>query len=786
MLKPRTRTLIWWLIFPLSAIVAIMVLGVLLRIAEPQAPDFKAPPLDSASPDAQVLLDRAFQFEVIGNYQKAEDLYNAVLALNDAPSTPYANEAIIRIASAQQSLAFRVRETTQQALVWFFDLFARGLLLFLIVGVVLTLFLFRKSGRDSISIVEFDDLTGMPQLQTSLPRAVGVALHRIQHIHMSATESSPFIADELDLPSTFAIGQKPPDFIDQIKQLNISAFDIPIPLEEILRYLQRLGQDRYELSGQITKAGNEVIVYAFVRHANDGTMHSTWRLTQTTENELSVMELAEKIAYNFLIYLSSKAQTSSWQQLASLTKALENLQYYRSDSSQQSRLDEAIKTLEELSLQDTEYIAAQYNLGLAYMEREQYKLALQLFTKLQENFKAAHLKYHLAYNIGVCHFQINAHPKDPVFARDNFMIITGGRKRDTLPGLSTKEAKQLLFLTFSGIAASYVREIGYYSKDERVRQNCYDEFVQAKKQALKFVTNSTDHLRCVLEAASAEADYHYGRYEEAETKLQNTIRLNPQYSQAYILLANVYEKLNLPDRAIAQLEHRLKQRPNFEFCKYYLGKLLHEQSVRARENGNADLATTSMNLAVEVLSSIKEFALGVSYLGRLYLENHESDKAIEAYRSALNKSQRSDMAWQGLAWSLLEKDSPTDEEIREARDASQRYFNLIKNNEDKKNSEWNAYALLGRAATLERKYSDAHRQLNLAKEQGPKGHPQPLVYLAQLYLVENNIKSARENVIAALQALDTADFKRLREIWHPRAVAIIQQIKQLEPKPTQE
>jgi tetratricopeptide (TPR) repeat protein len=780
MMKQRTRTLIRWLVLPLLAVSAVIIIALLLQRSELPAPDFAIAPLDSVSPQARALLERAYQFETIGDYQNAETIYENALALNDAASSEYANQAILRIHSSQQNLGFRVRETIQQALIWFFDIVARGLLLISIVGIALTVFLFRKSRRDTISIVEFDDLTGTPQLETSLPRAIGVALHRIQHIHLNATEGTLFIADELDLPSTFAIGQKPPDFIDQVKQLNVSAFDIPIPIEEILRYVQRLGEERYELSGQITKDGSDVVVYAFVRHANDGTMQATWRLNENAANGVNVMNLAEKIAFNFLIYLSSNAETTSWQALASLTSALEHLQYYRTDPSQHNGLDEAIKTLEDLSAQDVDNIVAQYNLALAYMEREHYKPALQLFSKLREDFKAQHLKYQIAYNIGVCHFQILAHPKDLEFARKSFQVVTADQTRNTLPGLSVGESKRLLFLAYSGIAASHVREMRYLSENDQARQDCYNEFVLARKQALKSVTSRSDPLLCVLEAASAEADFYFGRYKDAETKLQNTIRLNPQYSQAYILLANVYEKDNHPERAIAQLEHRLKQRPNFEFCKYYLGKLWYEHAIRAKENGNSEQAKASLNSAVEVLSSIQEFALGISYLGRLYLENQELDKAIEAYRLALAKSQRLDMAWQGLAWALLERPSPTGDEIREARDASQRYLNLIKNNDDKKSSEWNAYALLGRAAALERKYSDAHRQLNLAEAQGPKGHPQPLIYLAQLYLDENNLKSARESVIAALKGLDTPDFKRLREVWHPRAVAIMQEIKRLE------
>lgn len=99
----------------------------------------------------------------------------------------------------------------------------------------------------------------------------------------------------------------------------------------------------------------------------------------------------------------------------------------------------------------------------------------------------------------------------------------------------------------------------------------------------------------LMGSASAEAqnkraqkDYQKGRehvreeaWQEAVEDLRDALQEDPSFSEAYLLLADVYLRLQLPDSALAVYERALPFHPPY-FMHYYHGQLLYQQGQYAQ------------------------------------------------------------------------------------------------------------------------------------------------------------------------------------------------------------
>ncbi len=760
----------------LAALVLLLVAA--LQEATPTEPNFSDPPLSTAPADAVALLRRAYQFEAAGDVDTAKKYYDNVLALKDQATSDVAIGAELRIAARAQNFPVRIKQILTDTLAWAVDLGAKGALIAAVLLALVGVVYFRRSDHISYEIAEFDDLTGNTGWGAGLARAIGVALHRIQHVHQSAQGGSLFIADNLDLPNTYAMGEKPPDFIEQLTKMNVSAFNVPVPAEEILRYIQRLGQTRYQLSGQLAAKDKDAFLYLFLQREDTRKIEASWQLTQTIENSYDLLKLGEQVAYNFILHLSKSVGTARWENLAALTDALADIQRYRMYPSEYETLKRAITALEGAASTDPGYIVAHYNLGLAYLENAQYEDARTTFEWLQSTPDAQHLRYQVAYNLGVSCYQImDTRLLDK--AQAAFEQVTHDAHQGSLPGLDKETGGQLLFLSYSGLASTFARRMR--RADDQEIETFYRQFEAVRDSALRTLNDPAHPMLCIVKVSDAEADCYRKAYASGITKAQEGIKLNPSYSRGYIVLADLYEALEEPDNAIAALERLLKIRPFSEYGCYRLAQLYHKRALESRDKGKkaADETQRWFAQAVQVLEPVRRFAYGLSFFGRVYSDMGDLDKAIEKYQEAVVRVPELYMAWQGLSWCLTEYPSPSPEQTTAAVEAAQNYLiQLQKQDREgaRKPSLWNAYALLGRALTLDQKFDDAQQNLTQAVELS-NCHPQPVVYLAQLYLAQDNPTLAREQLVLALKNVDDPQFKSARVFWKERASKLMKSLK---------
>jgi protein O-mannosyl-transferase len=116
-----------------------------------------------------------------------------------------------------------------------------------------------------------------------------------------------------------------------------------------------------------------------------------------------------------------------------------------------------------------------------------------------------------------------------------------------------------------------------------------------------------------------------GRYAEALPPLEKAIRLEPQYEQSYISLADVYIGLGLKGKALEVLKNAVRVYPHFANCHNNLGYFFL-QDMKAEE------AIKEFEAAVKARPN---FINPYTGLGLAYAELGLKDKSFENYEVAL-------------------------------------------------------------------------------------------------------------------------------------------------------
>ena len=171
-------------------------------------------------------------------------------------------------------------------------------------------------------------------------------------------------------------------------------------------------------------------------------------------------------------------------------------------------------------------------------------------------------------------------------------------------------------------------------------------------------------------------------YDNAILYFQKAIQLNPQYSNAYINLGNVYYEKHIPDKAIQLYEKAIELNPQNAPAYENMGNAYADK-------GNLDKAIQLYEKAIDLnpQDSGAYFNLGVTYgekgnldkaielyekvielnpqrydaycnLGFSYGEKGNLDKAIQLYQKAIELDPKNSIAYTKLAFSYGEKGDP--------------------------------------------------------------------------------------------------------------------------------
>lgn len=115
---------------------------------------------------------------------------------------------------------------------------------------------------------------------------------------------------------------------------------------------------------------------------------------------------------------------------------------------------------------------------------------------------------------------------------------------------------------------------------------------------------------------------------QAASHLERAIELAPENTNAYIMLADLYQDMGQPDMAMQTLVSLSRQEDHAAVAHYYMARL------QAFGN-NTEAALESLNKALELNPS---FISAVSDLGKIYEEQGRVDEAIALYRGYLENN----------------------------------------------------------------------------------------------------------------------------------------------------
>ena len=175
-------------------------------------------------------------------------------------------------------------------------------------------------------------------------------------------------------------------------------------------------------------------------------------------------------------------------------------------------------------------------------------------------------------------------------------------------------------------------------------QNQFDEAIRISRRALT-----------VFEADGAiytDLSWYYSLAEQHENAVEAAkaaILYSPKEYMAYTNLCRAYNDLNRPEMAIRECNKALERKPNDGETNFYLG---YSHTLLNRSSDAAVYYKRAVTGLEQFTRENKSYADGYYLLGNAYLSDRQTQKAIDAYREALNISPRFARARYNLGVSL--------------------------------------------------------------------------------------------------------------------------------------
>lgn len=231
-------------------------------------------------------------------------------------------------------------------------------------------------------------------------------------------------------------------------------------------------------------------------------------------------------------------------------------------------------------------------------------------------------------------------------------------------------------------------------------------FAQATEAYQRSIRISPANIKPRMGLASLLPDNELG-WTEAEEIYQQVLQLKPNYSQAYFLLANIYNNQARQREVIAAYQKTIEFNPSYITARYKLGLLLLEKEKwreaadqfnaivnldpsRARAHFNLGRANYRLKYYDQALMNYQtalrlrdgDYPEVAINLGLIYSAKKDYAKAIEIYNAALKKNRRSASLHYniGIAYSKSDNNSRALDEFNKAisyrPDYAQAWYNI--------------------------------------------------------------------------------------------------------------
>lgn len=179
-------------------------------------------------------------------------------------------------------------------------------------------------------------------------------------------------------------------------------------------------------------------------------------------------------------------------------------------------------------------------------------------------------------------------------------------------------------------AQIYQGLFGFVGGSEDWTIKSYEEAIKLDpKNPYLYTELSRTYALIAIGAPASDTAKKEDQFKKAEDKINEALILKPDYSQAYILLALIYEQEGRVDEAISRLESAsavLDSDPN---ALFQLGYLYMKQD-------KTDQAQLKFEQAVKLVDS---FSNARYFLGLIYDQKDMKDKAIEQFEKILTLNQ---------------------------------------------------------------------------------------------------------------------------------------------------
>lgn len=722
-----------------------MFLGVIVLVvwpAEPQAGFHASVPSIPDQEERALHLQLAQIYERNGSQDKALEEYQKAMSAGSDEYSAAARAGIERILSRQSSPWLRLRETGRSFLFWSAENVLRVMILAVIVyGVWLLVGLF--SHHTGYLLEPFDDFED-GKLGIALSVGIDRTIHQARSIHLDGQKGIFAVSENLFVPIFGTLGREHEEVAESLKAIDSFVVGlISLPWIPFLTMIHKWGSRReHMIHGRIDKIGALMRLTVHVTRRGKGIVQ-TWALSKTIKNDVAdpVLQMEEEIAYQILYYMCPQVEAQSWQSLMLFSKALNEMQKYRTRVGGSDVLEEAAKLLEECLIIDPSYPLAKFNLGLVYSTVGKHDQAIGIFKEIKEFEKSFQVE--TIYNLGLSYYH-----KFQDWAYD--LAVREFKEVLHLLGNETKnrDARTLLALAHCGLSAVYAQKVMRESKKA-------DEYfvlsTHHHDQALRLAEMVHD-VQAVAHSALGLLYMNSGKIEEAVDAFMIAVRLKRDYLINYVYLADIYSQKGDYQRTIQWLLQAIRYNPHYEYAQYRLG-------MAYKALGEIEMAMTAWYQAPNIADAHNE-------LGKILASQERYKEALDEFHQAHTLNSRHSEVLCNLAWYTIEADITNDEALQQITGYARQSLQI----EQGTNYEWHRRAVLAWVYLNRNMKDEAERELITSIQNNPQ-KTQNRYHLALVFQAKSENEKAKQTLIALFN--DTSE----KGVWRDKAEALLKDLK---------
>jgi len=361
-----------------------------------------------------------------------------------------------------------------------------------------------------------------------------------------------------------------------------------------------------------------------------------WQVVRTEKNE-SMEEMLEELSYRIFNHLYMES-TESWSAIKAVG---EGLSQYRDSlgakEDKRRKLKKAERKFMEALSKDPDFDLIYYNLGLVYLELEEWGAAEPTFIKAVENNPERWESY---YALALaCSKHLNSEQEKFDKEKKCKMyndIIQRCERAIALKPYAAEAYNQKAITICHEIEEKCNIDENYKGADEN-----YKEAIKSQIYATKFAymdlwiakfsnwgkNQKQEEIVVNCLQNLAKVFYRKGRYKKAEILLQHALSLDSSNKNLYFELGKIYHIQTKNKDAINMYKSAIRIMPRQEYWAFL--------SLAYEKKGEKNLAEYAFKKAKEYISCIKEFTSEIEEFEKAYRGAPKDLEKLEELRSLI-------------------------------------------------------------------------------------------------------------------------------------------------------